>query len=141
MKISGIGTTDYWPRYTMGTAEKRIGLDLFKGTHGYEDALMLKEPKEKKEEGSARQQISPKEIYQNMRQENGNGTDTEILVKPDGSRVLVMTMHIGSMETTMSMEISKPTDMQNDKGQEAEADKGVENCMTEGAENWIKAQG
>ena len=36
-------------------------------------------------------------------------TKTEIIVKPDGSRVLVMTMKIGGMETTMSMEISKPT--------------------------------
>ncbi len=41
-------------------------------------------------------------------------TDTDIIVKPDGSRVLVVTMKIGGMETTMSLEISKPTTMQND---------------------------
>ncbi len=38
---------------------------------------------------------------------------TEIIVKPDGSRVLVMTMNIGGMETTMSLEISKPTNALN----------------------------
>lgn len=48
------------------------------------------------------------------------GTKTEIIVKPDGSRVLVMTMSIGGMEATMSMEISKPTQMPNGySGQDA----------------------
>ncbi len=37
----------------------------------------------------------------------------EIVVKPDGSRVLVMTMSVGGMETTMSLEISKPTKAPN----------------------------
>ena len=37
----------------------------------------------------------------------------EIIVKPDGSRVLVMTMSVGGMETTMSLEISKPTKAPN----------------------------
>ena len=35
---------------------------------------------------------------------------TEIIVKPDGSRVRVRTMSIGGMETTMCLEISKPTE-------------------------------
>ncbi len=38
----------------------------------------------------------------------------DIVVKPDGSRVLVITISNGGMETTMSLEISKPTDMEND---------------------------
>ena len=36
-----------------------------------------------------------------------------IYVKPDGSRVLVVTMNFGGIETTMSLEISKPTAIQN----------------------------
>ena len=44
-------------------------------------------------------------------------TTTEIIVKPDGSRVLVMTMSIGGMETTMSLEISKPTEAPNEYSQ------------------------
>lgn len=41
------------------------------------------------------------------------GTDSDIIVKPDGSRVLVVTTNIGGMKTTMSLEISKPTNMLN----------------------------
>ena len=41
-------------------------------------------------------------------------TNTEIIVKPDGSRVLVMTMSVGGMQTTMSLEISKPTKAPNE---------------------------
>lgn len=41
-------------------------------------------------------------------------TDTDIVVKADGSRVLVITTSFGGMQTTMSLEISKPTAMQND---------------------------
>lgn len=51
-------------------------------------------------------------------------TSTEIIVKPDGSRVLVMTMHIGGMETTMSLEISKPTDLPNGIAEEENGDSG-----------------
>lgn len=39
---------------------------------------------------------------------------TEIIVKPDGSRVLVVTMYVGGMESTMCLELSKPTGMLND---------------------------
>lgn len=38
-------------------------------------------------------------------------TDSDIIVKPDGSRVLVMTMRIGGMKTAMSLELSKPTNI------------------------------
>lgn len=42
-----------------------------------------------------------------------NKTTREIIVKPDGSRVLVITKIVGGMETTMSIEISKPTEYYN----------------------------
>ncbi len=47
--------------------------------------------------------------------ENQEKTDskTNIIVKADGSRVLMITTKIGGMESVMSLEISKPTDMQN----------------------------
>lgn len=41
-------------------------------------------------------------------------SDSDIIVKPDGSRVLVMTMTFGGMKTSMSLEISGPTAMAND---------------------------
>lgn len=37
-------------------------------------------------------------------------TKTDIIVKPDGSRVLVITTMAGGLETTMSLEIAKPQD-------------------------------
>ncbi len=37
-------------------------------------------------------------------------TKSEIVVKPDGSRVLMITMSIGGMEAVTSVEISEPTD-------------------------------
>ncbi len=52
--------------------------------------------------------VSDEELKQEDKQESES--KTEIIVKPDGSRVLVMTMSIGGMETTMSLEISKPTE-------------------------------
>ncbi|EOS22168.1 hypothetical protein C806_03792 [Lachnospiraceae bacterium 3-1] len=52
--------------------------------------------------------VSDEELEQVDKQESES--KTEIIVKPDGSRVLVMTMSIGGMETTMSLEISKPTE-------------------------------
>ena len=35
-------------------------------------------------------------------------------MRPDGSRVLVITMDIAGTQTAMSLQISEPTDMQND---------------------------
>lgn len=49
-------------------------------------------------------------------------TKTDIIVKPDGSRVLVMTMSVGGMETTMSLEISKPTKAPNETSKQATDD-------------------
>ena len=50
-----------------------------------------------------------------------SNTDTEIIVKPDGSRVLVVTMNVGGIETSMTLEISKPTAMPNGIRTEGEA--------------------
>lgn len=38
-------------------------------------------------------------------------TDTEIIVKPDGSKIMMTTIRVGGMETVMSMEIAKPTNI------------------------------
>lgn len=56
--------------------------------------------------------LADKESEKADRQESK--TKTDIIVRPDGSRVLVMTMSIGGMETTMSLEISKPTEAPNE---------------------------
>lgn len=47
------------------------------------------------------------------------GITTEIVIKPDGSRVLLITMNFDGMETTMTIQISEPSEEQNEKeGQE-----------------------
>lgn len=43
-----------------------------------------------------------------------NETESDIVVKPDGSRVLVVTMNIRGVASTMSMKLSDPTTMPND---------------------------
>ena len=60
--------------------------------------------------------VSDEELEQVDKQESES--KTEIIVKPDGSRVLVMTMSIGGMETTMSLEISKPTEAPNENAKQ-----------------------
>lgn len=56
--------------------------------------------------------LSHEDVEQTANQESD--TKTDIIVKPDGSRVLVMTMNVGGMETNMSLEISKPTKIPNE---------------------------
>ena len=41
-------------------------------------------------------------------------SSSQIIVKPDGSRVLIITTKVGGMETNMSIKISEPTYMPND---------------------------
>lgn len=62
---------------------------------------------------------------------------TEIIVKPDGSRVLVVTMNFGGMETTMSIEISKPTDFPNDNSKQGDDNDSTAASETETALNEI----
>ncbi len=45
-------------------------------------------------------------------------TNSEIIVKPDGSKVLVMKISVGGMETNMSLEISKPTKAPNENSKQ-----------------------
>lgn len=80
---------------------------------------------------NASEQIPSMDIYNMMNQTRTNiarvaqekgkeesKTDTDIIVKSDGSRVVVITTSLGGMETTMSLEISKPTAMQNESSKE-----------------------
>lgn len=50
---------------------------------------------------------------EDAREEDTN-THSEVIVRPDGSRVLMITMDVGGTQATMSLQISEPTDMQND---------------------------
>ena len=57
--------------------------------------------------------------------EEESKTDTQILVRPDGSRVLLIKVMVAGMETTMSLKLSEATKMQNDShSQEQESVQG-----------------
>ena len=59
---------------------------------------------------------------------NERQTKSEIVVGPDGSRILMITMSIGGMETVTSIEISKPTDG-DFLGNDIKSDADVNNLM------------
>lgn len=70
-----------------------------------------------KEENEKKAQSSQREGDQKE-----SKVETDIQVKPDGSRVLVMTRTMGGMAVATSIELSKPTDMPNDRSEEAVAE-------------------
>ncbi len=60
-------------------------------------------------------------------QDEESKTHSDIVVNADGSRVLVITMKFGGVETQMSIELSKPTEMDNDiqKHEDMQIDKNT----------------
>ena len=83
-------------------AETKVGVE---NASDWEDWL--------KESGQKHERVLSDEETEPIKEQESNAK-TEIVVQPDGSRVLVMTMEVGGMETTVSLEISKPTKAQND---------------------------
>lgn len=72
-----------------------------------------KETRYKNLSGCARYEKTLEE-YSESKESQESETSTNIIVKRDGSRVLVVTINLGGMETTMSLEISKPTEFANE---------------------------
>ncbi|WP_167956250.1 hypothetical protein [Anaerosporobacter faecicola] len=54
--------------------------------------------------------------------EKAEKTESNIVVKPDGSRVLVITTYVCGMVTTMSLELSKATEFVNDNNDKMPGD-------------------
>ena len=111
MIVKGLGNIGYPAGY---------GVKSRKGTSGksFPAKIEDKNVKNVAEKGDVSKSASLEDIYDKMKQGKKEiekaETDTDIIVRPDGSRVLVVTMSVGGMETTMSLEISKPTDMPNE---------------------------
>lgn len=51
-------------------------------------------------------------------QKTESKSDANIIVKPDGTKILVVTMNVGGMETTMSIKISDPTGLASETNNE-----------------------
>lgn len=52
---------------------------------------------------------APKKEDNEKSDDEESKTDSEVIVKPDGSRVLITTTQVGGMEMVMSLKISEPT--------------------------------
>lgn len=68
-----------------------------------------------------RQEVEEKKKDQEIEQPK---TESQIIVKSDGSRILVVTTNAGGMQTTMSLEICKPTALQSNASEEMQDIKG-----------------
>lgn len=102
MNITGIDAMRYQEMYE--AKRKKDGND----EEDFKD-ILPKEAAEAEEKESC--DVTAKET-----EETGEPqTKTDIIVRPDGSRVLVVTTTIGGMQTNMSLKISDATDMPNDK--------------------------
>lgn len=85
----------------------------WKSNHVSFDDLMSIKPTEKIEK-KKQQKEERLDKEPEPKQNSQSETDSDIIVKPDGSRVLVVTMNLGGMASTMSLKISDPTSMPND---------------------------
>ena len=104
-------TGQFCPQKQMAEAPAPAGTRQNANVQDIYEALKSKNPLMEQEDSDA----VDEELEQADKQESESKTD--IIVKPDGSRVLVMTMSIGGMETTMSLEISKPTKAPNENSE------------------------
>ena len=69
---------------------------------------------DRKERAERKEQIDKeREEAEKKQNEEENKTDSEIIVKPDGSQVLVTTTTIGETQVSMSLEIAKPIKKQS----------------------------
>ncbi len=85
----------------------------WKSTNVSFDDLMSIKPTERIE--NKKQQKEERLDTETEPQQNSQSeTESDIVVKPDGSRVLVVTMNLRGMSSTMSLKISDPTTMPND---------------------------
>lgn len=76
-----------------------------------------------------------KDNEQNEILEEESKSDTDIVVKADGSRVLMMTVDMGGTKATTSIEISKPTYMQNDSKMQEPDENDLQEAINAGIHN------
>lgn len=115
-------------RYRTGTEKQLSVMDIFyrlnrpgKEIAKAADAALLRRYEAEKETETEQQELQMSDEGKEQKGIQESETRTDIIVKPDGSRVLVVTMSVGGIETTMSLEISKPTALQNESRNEQES--------------------
>lgn len=115
-------------KYRTGTEKQLSVMDIFyrlnrpgKEIAKAADAALLRRYEAEKETETEQQELQTSGEEREQKDIQESETRTDIIVKPDGSRVLVVTMSVGGIETTMSLEISKPTALQNESRNEQES--------------------
>lgn len=98
--------------YYLSTMKKPESKTWKSSNVSFDDLISIK-PTEKIEE-KKQQKEERLDTETEPKQRSQSDTDSEIIVKPDGSRVLVVTMNLRGMSSTMSLKISDPTTMPND---------------------------
>lgn len=108
MSISGIGYHHYPNAATTNKYHKNKA-----GFYSYTNSIPEQSDRQtsQKEMQKAKYSVRDVELEREDKQsrEDEEKTDTEIIVKPDGSKIMMTTVWIGGAKTTMSMEIAKPT--------------------------------
>ncbi len=105
-----VGTGTFSPRDHYVTGESH---PCAVGTYSKESAFRTMTPDEEPPDRQGRSVLSDREPNASSGEEDTN-TSSEIIIRPDGSRVLMITVDIGGAQSVMSLQISEPTDMQND---------------------------
>lgn len=113
-----------WMEIVKRIMQMQYNAGNLKGYMDYKKFLsVLQEEKEKQEENDKKAEESK--------------VETEVQVKPDGSRVLVMTRRMGGMTAITSMELSKPTSMPNDYSERStEPEQSSKPEQNSGAGQW-----
>ena len=109
MSISGIGYHHYPNAATTNKYHKNKA-----GFYSYTNSIPEQSDQQtsQKEMQKAKYSVRDVELEREDKQsrQDEEKTDTEIIVKPDGSKVMMTTIRVGGMETVMSMEMAKATD-------------------------------
>lgn len=135
------GTDDLIAKRHVGITQQTSVMDIFNSMSRFAGSITKSEETKSTESVSEDEKnlkendddkvMSDEELEKADNQESE--TKSDIIVKPDGSRVLVVTMSIGGMETTMSMEISKPTDTLNEtENQEVADENNQQSAISDG---------
>lgn len=92
--------------------------------HAYSDRYSFQMCQERMKERRRRQIKLPEAQTQEVEEKKQDQeteqprTESQIIVKSDGSRVLLVTTNFGGMQTTMSLEICEPTALQSNVAKE-----------------------
>lgn len=85
--------------------------------------------------GAVRQRESTGKFAEQSAKESDGEVESEIITRADGSRILMVTTTIGNMTTTVSTEISKPSELLNEAAEELPRQQGAADSASDGAEN------